>query len=360
MGQHVHELSALLGGVASGRGVRPGPCHVTTGETAGLRQVTLGNDAVRAEILLDKGANVRQVWHVPTGARTLAESRDWQEQLAEFRRRGRRGSSYSDCYEGGWQDVLPARAQWDGGIAIADGEGVGEAAIVPWGLLQVESSPDVAQVVCRAGLPRSGLHVMKRFGVRRGSGTLRIDTTVRNASGRALRLHWTQHPALGGDLLDDASYVQLPGGRARACRDEPDRHVAGRGASALWTSGWVPADALQPSDGSPDRFTTFADVERGEAALAHPARGVGVAVRWDTSIFPHAWLWSARRESIRCVAVEPSTTYLPEMIPRAEPDVLHLLRPGESMHAWVELATFAPGPILPGHRPSGLARRLGE
>jgi hypothetical protein len=347
MGQQVDARPGLRGGVTTGLVAQPGPCHLTTGETAGLRHVTLGNDAVRAEILLDKGANVRQFWHVPTGTRTLAESRHWTDRLADFRRDGPRHGTYADCYEGGWQDVLPARAQWDGG-AISDGEGVGEAAIVPWELISSRSTPDAAQLVCRARLPRSGLDVVKRFGVRRGSGTLRVETTVRNASGRGVRLHWTQHPALGGDLLDDSSRVRLPGGQARARRDAPDGPGEGNGTGAA--TGWFAAGALLPPAGSPDRFTTFADVERGAATLFSPARGVGVAVRWDAGVFPHAWLWCARRDPICCVAVEPSTTYLPEMIPHAEPYVPRLLRPGESMHAWVELSTFALLPTPPGRR----------
>ena len=178
---------AREGGGAGRRTARPTPCELSFGETAGLRQVTLANGVVRAEILLDKGANVRQFWHVPTGARTLAEAHDWAERLAEFHRSGCRGSSYSDCYEGGWQDVLPARAEWDGG-ATGEDAGVGEASIVPSGLMHAACTPAAAQVVCRARLPRCGLEVVKRFSVRRGMAALTVQTTVRNVSGRDVRL----------------------------------------------------------------------------------------------------------------------------------------------------------------------------
>src|SRR6476469_7982833 len=96
------------------RAAEAAPCELLFGETCGLRHAVLANGVVRAEVLLDKGANVRQFWHVPSGARLLAETADWTKQLARFRSAGCRGESYCDCYEGGWQDVLPARARWQG------------------------------------------------------------------------------------------------------------------------------------------------------------------------------------------------------------------------------------------------------
>lgn len=336
-------------GVVTGRGAAlSGPCALSFGETAGLRQVTLGNGAVRAEILLDKGANVRQFWHVPTGARTLAETDDWAERLAVFHRNGHCGSSYSDCYEGGWQDVLPARARWDDG-AISGCEGVGEAAIVPWEVTWAISTPAAAHIVCRTRLPRCGLDVVKRFGIRRRKAALRVETTIRNTSGRSVSLSWTQHPALGGDLLDDSSRVLLPGGQRRVRRGDHGPRADGNGIGCIdgTPAHWVGADALLPTC-SEDEFVTFANVECGDAALLSSARGVGVRLRWDATSFPHAWLWCARRKSLCCVAVEPSTTYLPEMSSRPESEILHLLRPGDRMRAWVELSSFTlrPEPSL--------------
>ena len=328
------------GGGAGRRAAPPSPCELSFGETAGLRQVTLANGAARAEILFDKGANVRQFWHLPTGARALAEAHDWVERLAEFRRSGCRGSSYSDCYEGGWQDVLPARAEWDGG-ATGDGAGVGEAAIVPSELMHAACTPAAAQVLCRARLPRCGLEVAKRFVIRRGVAALLVQTTVRNVSGRDVRLSWTQHPALGGDLLDDTSRVLLPGGRLTVNREEQESGCRGSAAGSIRETAdhWLSANALLP-EGRADSFLTFANVERPHASLLSPKWGVGVSLRWDVAMYPHAWFWSARRESICCIAAEPSTTYLPEMSGCPGSPILQLLQPADSLSTWVELSTF--------------------
>src|SRR3954453_22989640 len=153
------------------------PCRLWLGQTAGLRQLTLGNGLVRAEILLDKGANVRQFWHVPTETRTLAETTDSTEQLAAFARNGRRGRDYCDFFEGGWQDVLPVR--WPSSMASgtsaiapqpdADGEmdaGVGKAAIVPWELTRSLCPSASASALCNVRLPDCGLEVVKRCVIR--------------------------------------------------------------------------------------------------------------------------------------------------------------------------------------------------
>ena len=239
------------------------PCHLSFGETAGLRRITLGNGSVRAEILSDKGANVRQFWDVARDARALAETHDWGERLAEFRRGGRRGSSYSDFYEGGWQDVLPARARWsdgeigdgsDDGDGDRGGAGVGEAAIAPWEVSRWTCTAAAVNVICTAQLPRCGLEVAKRFGVRRGVAALRVQTTV---SSRDVWLSWTQHPALGGDLLDDTSRVWLPGGEARVRRQGDGSYIdssrtGGGGGSGSAAARWVEADAVVPAAGSPE------------------------------------------------------------------------------------------------------------
>ena len=344
------------------------PCTLTFGETCGLRHAVVGNGLLRAEILLDKGANIRQLWHVPSGARTLAETIDWREQLAAFHAARLHGSSYSDFYEGGYQDVLPARAR--GARARARGadrsigddvDCIGEAAIVPWEVMRCLATPAGIELVCRAAMPRAGLYAVKRFRLRRGDARLRVETTVRNARAHDVSFSWTQHPALGGDLLTAGSRVWLPERRAGITRldgnasgngnangngngsgdgDGDHREVTFRSCGAGWTS----FDLLLPPPGDPDRFLTFAGARTGEAALASSGGGggVGVRLRWDLAKFPHLWLWCARRDAITCVAPEPSTTYLPELGPRPGAEILRMLKRDESVSAWLEFSVFAP------------------
>jgi hypothetical protein len=335
-------------------------CTLTFGDTCGLRHAVLGNGVIRAEILLDKGANVRQLWHVPSGARMLAEASDWREQLARFRAAGLRGSSYCDCYEGGYQDVLPARARWTGGAAAAaaaeDGDCVGEAAIVAWEVVRSLATPAAVELVCRANLPRCGLRAVKRFRLRRGDARLRIVTTVVNESGRDVSFSWTQHPALGGDLLTDDARLWLPERQAGVTRRDgnangngsgsgshADDSTSGTGLHSL-RAGWTPISVLLPQPGTPDRFVTFANARAGEAALASDRRGVGVRLRWDAAKFPHLWLWCARRGSICCVTPEPSTTYLPELGADPRPEILRPLARGRSVAARLEMTVFAVAP----------------
>jgi hypothetical protein len=325
-------------------------CRVWFGETAGVRQATLENRLVRAEVLLAKGANVRQFWHVPTAARTLAETHDWVEQLRKFHRSGFAGGHYCESYEGGWQDVLPARARWAGG-AIDSGEGVGEAAIVPWQVVRHRSSGASARLACRARLPRTGLDVLKQFEIRHGAAALRVTTTVTNPTSRDVRLSWTQHPALGGDVLDETSIVWLPGGRPCVRRTPDGRHVGAANEPGRPTS--VTASALLPSVDEPDRFTTLADIDRAEAAVVSRARGVGVRLRWDAATFPHAWLWCARRDGICCVAVEPSSSDLRELLSPAARELMHRLPRGGSVCSWAELSVVTRAdPTPPGSGPS--------
>ena len=145
------------------------PCRLDLGRTAGLRNVTLSNGCVRTEILLDKGANVRQFWHAPTQTPMLAETSDWHEQLAAYGANGRRGVNYCDYYEGGWQDVLPADARDE----RASSGMVGEAAIIPWDLTRTPggSFNRLASSRTTVGVPPISRSVMSRR-IRRATGCM--------------------------------------------------------------------------------------------------------------------------------------------------------------------------------------------
>jgi hypothetical protein len=323
-------------------------CRIAGVTCHGLRALRISDGLVAAEILLDKGANVRQCWHLPSGARVLAEAREWEARLADFRRAALRGHTYCDFYEGGWQDVLPARARRaDGTILIGAEGGVGEAAILPWEVEAVVSTPAKASVTCRVALPSCGLEVVKRFTVRRGWGELRVETTLRNVAAHDLWISWTQHPALGGDLLDETARLQLPGGRLRATRNasqsDGDRFAR---TNNLSPTSWIQFDPMTGAAGrnGDDSFVTFGDIERGQAILANDRLGLAAKLRWDRATFPNAWLWCTSGEAIRAVAVEPSTTCLPEMALPPEPESLRLLRAGQTLRSWVSLAVVrAPG-----------------
>jgi hypothetical protein len=319
------------------RPVAANGCRVSFGMTCGLRTVTLENSFIRAEVILDKGANVRQFWYLPAAASILAQTSDWTEQLTRFQQERHRGRNYSDYFEGGWQDVLPVRACWDGG-SIGGGDGVGEAAIVRWEVTRWLSTAAAAHVVCRASLPRTGLEVRKRFGIRREHPSLSVQSSVTNASSRTIHFSWTQHPALGGDLLTAGARVWLPGGRVQFRRDHADTQQQ---PAPEERPGWIDAAALLPREGQHDRFVTLANLPRGEAAMASDVLRLCARIRWDAATFQHAWIWSARRASMRCIAIEPSTTCLRELNTGDEPWMSHHMKAGESIRTWTELACFA-------------------
>jgi hypothetical protein len=153
-------------------------------------------------------------------------------------------------------------------------------------------------------------------------------------------------PGPGGDLLTGDARLWLPARDAGITRHDGDGtgNGNGNGNDASFDScraGWVAVETLLPAPGEPDVFVTFANVGAGAVALASDARKAGVRLRWDAATFPHLWLWRARRKSITCVAPEPSTTYLPELGPHPRPEILRLLRRGESCTARLELVAFA-------------------
>src|SRR5256884_9353942 len=89
-------------------------CRITESVFRGLRCVTLENQLIRISVVADKGADIYEFLHKPTDTEFLLRTPlGLRRQPPTLPTINLREGSFSDFYEGGWQELLPAAGDFD-------------------------------------------------------------------------------------------------------------------------------------------------------------------------------------------------------------------------------------------------------
>src|SRR5439155_7280832 len=83
-------------------------CRITESVFRGLRCVTLENQLIRVSVVADKGADIYELLHKPTDTEFLLRTPlGLRRQPPTLPTINLRAGSFSHCYQGGWQELLP-------------------------------------------------------------------------------------------------------------------------------------------------------------------------------------------------------------------------------------------------------------
>ncbi|HVY50180.1 MAG TPA: hypothetical protein VHA07_01325 [Devosia sp.] len=185
---------------------------------------------------------------------------------------------------------------------------------------------------------------------------LTIRERVRMLGSAPIRVMWGHHPSFGSDLL--AGPVEIRSGARHVLVDDrydPASNPLRPGASGAWPR--VPGktgivDLSRPA-GPMASLAYLQDFDSAWVSIQRRDGFVGVALSWDTAVFPCAWLWCELEGTAdppwngktRLIGVEPSTTWpgngLAEALRRQAP--LLTLQPGTEIETAVRLHVFKPG-----------------
>jgi hypothetical protein len=330
------------------------------GDTAHPDRVAIESDRLRAVVDPRVGGTIVSITHVGLGASVLGAC-PWDalpqphESVAAPDER-----SWLTHYPGGWPLLFP-----NGGDACTF-EGAfhgfhGEASVAPW----------------RAEADRASVRLSRRFftipvemhrAVSVAGDLLTIRETVRMLGPQPLRVMWTHHPTLGGDLLDGDFEISTAA-RSVTIDDvyDPLANPLQPGAKGAWPS--VPGkrgtfDQSRPA--GPMAATAYLhDFAAPWVAVRRLDDAVAVALSWDQAVFPCAWLWyelggtpeAPWRGRARFLGVEPSSSWpgtgLADIARRG--GRLLTLRPGDAIAAEIRLHVFKPKGSVRGVDGSGRA-----
>ena len=273
-------------------------CRVSLDYTyKGYRLAVLENDLLRVSVLLDKGADIVEFQHKPSGTDFLwwtpwGLQRAGRVTLSNALAEG----AFGDLYQGGWQEVFPSGGKPNTHQGTSFGLH-GEVSLQPWEARVIKDTPEEVILEATVTTYRTPFKLTRRMTLKRKSAALFIETQAENLSGEVVEAMWGQHPVFGAPFLNENCRVDLP---AATCvldhGDHPTQRFA-KGARGPWPKlkgkdGKMVDLSRFPKPGKPSMDMFYlTDLKAAWYGLTDTKRKVGLGLAWDKKIWPHLWYW---------------------------------------------------------------------
>jgi hypothetical protein len=291
----------------------------------GVRAVRLQNDLIATSVLPDKGADIYELIHRPSGIDVLWKS-PWgvRRPGGGFPTASSSAVSWIENYEGGWQLLFPS------GGGPCEYKGVelnfhGEASSIAWDIAELGASSNGAIVRLGARLARSPYRLEREMIVTESSASILIREQVQNEGGEPMDYMWGHHPAFGAPFLGEECRIDT--NATTIISDDaydPPHNPMSPGTSYRWPV--VSRDGTQVDltivPGATDKqaalaYLTDFDGETAWYGITNTRRGLGAGLAWKRDDFPCAWFWQEMHASpgfpwyqgVYVMAIEPNTSY---------------------------------------------------
>lgn len=314
-----------------------------------LRWIPLRLETRSIEVSVDesRGAEITHI-ALPGGPNALFHA-DWQTPLP-----AQLGMSYGSDeldwlshYRGGWQELFPNA----GASCVMDGVPLpfhGEVSSTQWTVETASRSEAVLSAAAR--LP---ITIARRMVLDSSEPILRIEETVTSDANMPVPYIWAHHPAfnaLPGSVIDlPPASVEIPEGH------DPQFNDLAPGVDGVWPF-------VQGKNGDREDLSVVPNAPCERLAFVHGFNegwaairdrdGGGVAIAWDVTTFPNAWMWTEMgghgfpwygRSNI--LAIEPAASWPSDGLEAAVGrNQAHWLEPKSSRTTWLTLRLLEPAP----------------
>ena len=223
-------------------------CRISYETIAGWRALVLENDLLKAVLLPDKGADLYQLIHKPSGVNVLYQSH-WGLQPPGAPPRASSGErEFMWNYEGGWQELFPS-ANF---ACTYQGRPMpfhGEVATMPWEQAVLTETAEAVAVVFSVRCHLTPFRLERRLRLVRGRPTLYFDETITNESESPAHFVWGQHCVVGKPFLEAGCRLETP---ARTLFTPPTLYGETSRLAADQRAAW-PMAPLRRRHGGPAR-----------------------------------------------------------------------------------------------------------
>ena len=273
------------------------------------------------DVAPDVGGRIVSLIHKPTGHEFL-----WRNAAVPLIRLAP-GTEYDPHFYGGIDELLPndIPEQIDGVPCPDHGE--------LWTTkLSTETSSD--RVCLRGILPQFGLEYVREMRLAADAPVVELTYRLTNRTQQTRHFLWKLHAALAiaaGDVIhcpaQQARVVDLAWSRYRTLDPFPWPHLDGQRT-----------DVIPVADGTVDFFYLY-QLSAGRMAWERPSQGLRFEYRFDTRVFPYAWLFASYGgfDGHYTAVLEPCTS-MPISVPEAASlGQCAVLRAGESLGTSVSI-----------------------
>jgi hypothetical protein len=263
----------------------------------GYRLAVLENEQLRVSVLLDKGADIVEFQHKPSGTDYM-----WWTPWG-LHPNGRftptavdQHGFFGDRYQGTWQEIIPngggasRHQKMDYGLH-------GEASLQAWDAKVLKDTPEEILLEVSVETYRSPFRLTRRMGMKRGQASLFLDEEMRNLSGVAMDAMWGHHPCFGAPFLNENVRLDIAGGTlVHEDRKNPNQRAAG-GSKGRWPylpgkdGGRVDFSRF-PKPGKPVFDMVYVtDLKAGWYGLTDAKKKLGFGLAWDKKVWGQLWFW---------------------------------------------------------------------
>jgi hypothetical protein len=266
---------------------------VRRGIVHGHSALYLENDLLRVSVLPQKGADIYQLIHLPSGIDCLMKT------PAGLRPPGAgRQEAFLDNYEGGWQELFPS------GNAACEYRGSavpfhGEAALLSWDA-EVLRSDDGAAVRLTTDTQVFPFRLSKTLELPTGAPALSVTWSVENRGRETLAFCWGQHLVLGAPFLEAGCMLDVPATTILTdpVIPEPETAVLAAGQKERWpyAAGRSPGEhvdlRLIPGPEVRRHDDVFlAGLTAGHCSVTNRRLNLTLSLDWDVEFYRYLALW---------------------------------------------------------------------
>jgi galactose mutarotase-like enzyme len=306
-------------------------CRITESVFRGLRCVTLENQLIRVSVVADKGADIYEFLHKPTDTEFLLRTPlGLRRQPPTLPTINLREGSFSDFYEGGWQELLPVAGDFPSELKGAQFGQHGEVALLPWTYHIDEDTPARIAVTFSVDTTRTPFHLDRTMILESGDPALQIQEKLKNVGDEAMEFMWAHHPAFGWPFLEEGCQIHVPPcevvvleseapSTSRLLEQQSDwPHVKGKNGTMVDLSR-MPGPETKAHD-----LAFLRGFAEGNYSITNPKSRLSFRLAWQNEVFPYLWYWQVTRGAFSYpwygttynLALEPHSSLFP-MLQRA-------------------------------------------
>jgi len=251
----------------------------TSAVVDGVPGLAITCDRLRLTLVPAAGAKIRDLVHVPSGENLL-----WRNPRVPLRPTYA-GAAFDDVWCGGWDELFPTDAPCEIGQNTFHDHG--DLWFAPWEWRVEEDDGETATVGLRAYAVSLPCLMERWLTVRRDSLEIRFRHRLTNLGRQPVQFFWNLHVA---HAIDPSSRIGLPVDQMHAVAGWAERF--GGDLRVGWPdhAGTDVRAVPAPEAG----LTEWLHTPHGSAGwceVIHPARGVGLRLDYDQSVFRTTWLW---------------------------------------------------------------------
>jgi galactose mutarotase-like enzyme len=293
-----------------------------------LDAIVLENAALRVTILPALGGHVTELVDLVGERDVLWHNPRMAPRPAPY------GAHFDDWWSGGWDEIFPSGDR--GTLHDEVLPYMGELWCVPWSAA-ASSDGDEASITASGFSTIAPARFERRLSLRADEPVLRVHYRIENLDVRPLPFTWGIHPAFAvapEHRIDHPGREMLVG-----VSSDPSMGVVGAGyrwpdlADASLPTGTRDMRLVRRREDAVFGGHWATDLPDGWLALTDTSTGRGVAIAFDRTVFPHAWLWQVYGgwRGHHHVALEPWTSQPMQLEEAEAAGQARILHPGESM-----------------------------